>query len=241
MRAVTDAVTSEGPEQWKRYGAARAGERPAQISQHECLASSIDVAHLRQVTTRLRMMSARQGKKSNGGRDAADAAVQAIWRIAMQSRQRSRYRAVLGRRMYGVKSTCVAASHRRSASPTKVALQRTMSNEDVISADSSAAPAIPTFKRKKRPQAVRSSLLRGDTPGGDASDSSAREQTPLSGFEGDAEDSTRSARQPLDWTCVTTREGTLIKNCHTLAARPSRNFWRSAGSNGAPLDSNSIA
>jgi hypothetical protein len=68
-----------------------------------------------------------------------------------------------------------------------------MSDAHPISADSSATPAVPTFKRKKRPQAVRSSLLRGDTPG-DASDSSAREQTPLSGFEGDAEDSTRCAR-----------------------------------------------
>ncbi|KAG0656041.1 hypothetical protein C6P46_000473 [Rhodotorula mucilaginosa] len=71
-----------------------------------------------------------------------------------------------------------------------------MSDAHPISADSSATPAVPTFKRKKRPQAVRSSLLRGDTPG-DASDSSAREQTPLSGFEGDAEDSTSETLEEL--------------------------------------------
>lgn len=132
------------------------------------------------------------------------------------------------------------AFHRRMASPTIVALQPTMQNEDVIAADSSATPALPTFKRKKRPQAVRSSLLRGDTPG-DASDSSAREQTPLSGFEGDAEDSTRCARLAPRLDLRTTRDRMLNRNCHLFAARHSRNCWRSVASNGAPLGLNSIA
>lgn len=57
---------------------------------------------------------------------------------------------------------------------------------------SAETPSVPTFKRKKRPQATRSSLLRGDTPA-ESSDTSTREQTPLSGFEGDVDDSTRCA------------------------------------------------
>ncbi|GAA5990733.1 hypothetical protein JCM10908_003212 [Rhodotorula pacifica] len=68
-----------------------------------------------------------------------------------------------------------------------------MSDADISSAGLSETPTIPTFKRKKRPQAVRSSLLTA----GDASDPSTREQTPLSGFEGDAEDSTSETLEEL--------------------------------------------
>ncbi|GAA5873526.1 hypothetical protein JCM3774_000040 [Rhodotorula dairenensis] len=62
--------------------------------------------------------------------------------------------------------------------------------------ESNETPSIPTFKRKKRPQATRSSLLRGDTPG-ESSDGSTREQTPLSGFEGDVDDSTSETLEEL--------------------------------------------
>ncbi|BGP53606.1 hypothetical protein JCM8202_001473 [Rhodotorula sphaerocarpa] len=59
------------------------------------------------------------------------------------------------------------------------------------------AAAAPTFKRKKRPQAVRSALLNRDQSAGDASDPSTREQTPLSGFDGDVDDSTSETLEEL--------------------------------------------
>lgn len=82
--------------------------------------------------------------------------------------------------------------------------QHKMSHEadaELPSTAADVAAAAPTFKRKKRPQAVRSALLNRDQSAGDASDPSTREQTPLSGFDGDVDDSTRYVLRELAAQC----------------------------------------